>query len=151
VSDILSLTPTGFEAFDLKLKAMENKVAKKIVRQATKAGAKNTLKRVKANALSMVGGEMGTLIARSAKVFVFKHQRRGSWGVQIGMDPREDRFIHISQSGRRNYIPSAIEYGHGNARPIPYIRRAWEETKREDVKIMGKKLKEGIEREAKRG
>jgi hypothetical protein len=67
------------------------------------------------------------------------------------MDPREDRFIHISQSGRRNYIPSAIEYGHGNARPIPYIRRAWEETKREDVKIMGKKLKEGIEREAKRG
>jgi HK97 gp10 family phage protein len=151
VSDILSLTPIGFEAFDLKLKNMVSKVAKKIVRQATKAGSKNTLKRVKANAKSMVGGEMGDLIARNAKVFVFKHQRRGSWGVQIGMDPREKRYIHISNVGRRNYIPSALEFGHGNARPIPYIRRAWAETRKQDVKIMGKKLKEGIEREARRG
>lgn len=151
MSDGMVLKLEGFREFDAKLRRLAPKVAKKIVRQATRAGAKNTLRRVKANAKSMVGGVMGDLIARNAKVFVFKHQRRGSWGVQIGMDPREKRFIYISQSGKRSYIPSAIEYGHGNARPIPYIRKAWDETRKQDVAIMGRELKKGIEREAKRG
>jgi HK97 gp10 family phage protein len=151
MADGMVLKLDGFAEFDAKLKRLVPKVAKKIVRQATKAAAKNTLKRVKENAKSMIGGEMGDLIARNAKVFVFKHQRRGSWGVQIGMDPREKRFIHISQSGRRSYIPSALEYGHGNAKPKAYIRKAWAETKQQDVKIMASKLKEGIEREAQRG
>ena len=111
MGDGMVLKLEGFREFDAKLKRLVPKVAKKIVRQATKAAAKNTLKRVKENAKSMIGGEMGDLIARNAKVFVFKHQRRGSWGVQIGMDPREKRFIHISTVGKRSYIPSAMSMG----------------------------------------
>ena len=94
---------------------------------------------------------MGTLLAKHAKIIVFKHQRRGSWGVQIGMKAGVPEFTEYSKLGKRNYIPSAIEFGHGNARPIPYIRNAWEKTKATDVIIMGKELKKGIEREAKRG
>jgi HK97 gp10 family phage protein len=141
----------GFAEFDAQLKNLELKVAKGIVRKATRAGAKNTLKQVKANAMAMVGGAMGALIARRAKVFVFKHQRRGSWGVQIGMDPKEEKFIHYSKNGKRSYIPSAIEYGHDDARPIPFIRSAWDKTKKEDIHIMAKMFKTEIEKEAQRG
>ena len=147
----VALQTRGFELFDKKLKAMETKVGKGIVRKATREAAKNTLKHVKLNALRMVNGEMGELLFYNAKIFVFKHQRRGSYGVQIGMNPEEQEFIHYSASGKRSYIPSAIEYGHDGARPIPFIRNAWERTKTKDVEIMGKKLAEGIEREAMRG
>jgi hypothetical protein len=52
-------------------------------------------------------------------------------------------------TGKKSYIPAAIEYGHDEARPIPYIRAAWAATRQRDVQIMGKRLKEGIEREIK--
>ena len=82
----------GFEGLDKTLSALPKKVAKKIVRKATRESAKVTLKQVKANAKSMIGGNMGALIAKHAKVIVFKHQRRGSYGVQIGMKPNVPEF-----------------------------------------------------------
>jgi hypothetical protein len=158
----IRLETKGFEIFDAKLSRLENKVAKKIVKDATRGAAKNTLKKVKANAKSMVGGNMGNLLAKHAKIIVFKHQRRGSWGVQIGMKsgvPQFDYYpVGASSSlrgrratGKKSYIPAAIEYGHGNARPIPFIRSAWAVTKKGDIVIMGRLLKKGIEREARRG
>lgn len=161
MSDV-SLTTTGFELFDKKLIALEFKVAKKIVKDATRTAAKNTLKKVKSNAKTMVGGNMGGLLAKHAKIIVFKHQRKGSWGVQIGMKSGVPEFDYYpvgassdlrgrKTTGKKSYIPAAIEYGHDNARPIPYIRQAWASTKQQDIQIMGRKLKEGIEREGKRG
>jgi hypothetical protein len=158
----VTLTTTGFELFDAKLIKLEHKVAKKIVKDATRGAAKITLKQIKANAKSMIGGNMGALIAKHAKIIVFKHQRRGSWGVQIGMKagvPEFDYWPVGSSSSlstrkstrKKSYIPAAIEHGHGNATPIPYIRSAWVQTKARDIKTMGKLLKQGIEREAKRG
>ena len=145
-----ALKTTGFELFDKQLKNLERKVAKKIVKTATRVAAKNTLKSIKANANSMIGGEMRTLIAKNAKIIVFKHQRKGSWGVQIGMKAGVPEFVDYSKVGKRNYIPAAIEFGHDNSKPIPYIRKAWDKTKKQDIRILGKELKKGIEREAKR-
>jgi hypothetical protein len=144
----MSITLKGFNSLNTVLKLLPIKVQKKVVKQATKAAAKNTKVQVQLNALRMINGEMGELIYHATKVMVFKHQRRGSWGVQIGMDPKEDRFVHHSASGKRSYIPSAIEYGHDSARPIPFIRSAWDRTKRQNVNIMSKVLRTGIEREA---
>lgn len=149
----------GFEGLDRKLVNLERKTAKKIVRQSTREAAKVTLNQVKANAKTMVGGNMGALLAKHAKVIVFKHQRRGSYGVQIGMKPNVPDFdywpVGASSSltsrkttGKKSYIPAAIEYGHDNARPIPFIRRAFETTKARSVKVLGESLKTGIEREA---
>jgi HK97 gp10 family phage protein len=153
---------SGFEGLDRKLKALGDKIGKDITRKATRAAANNTLKQVKANAKSMIGGNMGGLIAKHAKVIVFKHQRKGSYGVQIGMKANVPQFdywpvgsssnlANRKSAGKKSYIPAAIEYGHGNARPIPYIRAAWNATKRRDVKIMRNLMKLGIEREARRG
>ena len=157
----VTLQTTGLELLDAKLMRLETKVAKKIVKDATRAGAKVTLKQVKSNAKSMVGGNMGNLLAKHAKIIVFKHQRRGSWGVQIGMKSGVPEFDYwpvgssSSLSGRRatgkkSYIPSAIEYGHDNARPIPFIRSAWAATKNRATKVMARELRQGIEREGKK-
>ena len=156
------MTTGGFETFDLQLKRLETKVAKDIVRKATRDASKVALKQVKANAKSMIGGSMGSLIAKHAKIIVFKHQRKGSYGVQIGMKSGIPQFDYWpvgassdlsnrKSSGKKSYIPAAIEYGHGNAKPIPYIRSAWAATKGRAVKKMGQQLRAGIEREAKRG
>ena len=151
----------GFDGLDRKLTALPQKVAKKIVRTATREAAKVTLKKVKSNAKSMVGGNMGALLSRHAKVVVFKHQRKGSYGVQIGMKPNVPEFDYYpvgassslttrKTTGKKSYIPAAIEFGHDNARPIPYIRAAWAVSKARAVKKMASVLKQGIEREAKK-
>ena len=154
-----SMTLTGFDGLEKKLKSLPGKVAKKIVRTATREAAKVTLKQVKSNAKSMIGGNMGALISKHAVVRVFKFQRKGSYGVQIGMRPNVPQFDYWpigsssglknrKTSGKKSYIPAAIEYGHDNASPIPYIRRAFDTTKARSVKVLGQKLKEGIERAA---
>lgn len=151
----------GFEGLDRKLLALPKKVAKKIVRTATREAAKVTLKKVKSNAKSMIGGNMGALISKHAKVIVFKHQRKGSYGVQIGMKPNVPQFDYYpvgatsslstrKTTGKKSYIPAAIEFGHDEARPIPYIRAAWAVSKARAVKKMASVLKQGIEREAKK-
>ena len=152
----------GFEGLNAKLIALPKKVAKKIVRTSKRESAKVVLKQVKSNAKSMVGGNMGGLLAKYAKVIVFKHQRKGSYGVQIGMKPRVPEFdywpVGSSSSltsrkttGKKSYIPAAIEYGHDNAKPISFIRTAWKAKKTSAVKVLGQQLKLGIEREAKSG
>lgn len=157
-----SMRLEGFDGLDRKLSALPNKVAKKIVRTATREAAKVTLKKVKSNAKSMIGGNMGALISKNAKVIVFKHQRKGSYGVQIGMKPNVPEFDYYpvgassslstrKTTGKKSYIPAALEFGHGNARPIPFLRAAWSATKNRAVKKMASVLKQGIEREAKRG
>jgi HK97 gp10 family phage protein len=152
----------GFEKLDRQLNTLPKKVAKKIVRTATRKAAKVTLNKVKSNAKTMVGGNMGGLLSKYAKIIVFKHQRRGSYGLQIGMKPDVPQFdywpVGASSSlttrrttGKKSYIPAAIEYGHDNARPIPFIRSAFETTKAKAVQTLGRELKSGIEKEAIRG
>jgi hypothetical protein len=50
----------------------------------------------------------------------------------------------IGKTTGKSYIPAALEYGHGNARPIPFIRSAWDATKGRDVKTMGDILRREI-------
>lgn len=65
---------------------------------------------VESNAKTMVGGDMGTLLANSVKV-VTRKKRRGVVGASVVIDSDND-FVHISKKGIRYYIPFAIEYGH---------------------------------------
>ena len=145
----------GGKELDRKLKTLGTKVGKKVVRTAVRAGAKVELEVSKANATSMVGGDMGSLIAKNLAVRAFKKQRKGSYGVSTIIKPN-DKFVYIAKvhskyPGGRTYIPAAIEFGHDNARPIPFRRNAADSTKNKRVQVIGVKLKEGIEAIAKVG
>ena len=93
-------------------------------------------------------GELRDAITVKAK----KKQRSGEFMIMALIDPKKnDQFVHYPRgsssnihtkktTGKRSYIPAAIEYGHdlvffGNptntkVRPIPFMRRAWVEHSR---------------------
>ena len=146
----------GVALLEKKLLALERKIGRKIVRKAVRAGAKPMLAATKANANSMVGGEMGNLIARNLQPRAFKKQRRGQYGVATRLKTDVPEFIEESKAGRRNYIPSAIEFGHidragGFVPAIPYIRVSFDSTKRTSEKAVALTFKTEIEATAKRG
>jgi phage gpG-like protein len=100
------------QAVQNALNNFEKKVAKKVVRQGVRAAWKPLLDKSKANARTYVGGAMGSLIARKLQLRAFKKQKRGQYGMYVRIRSGVDEFVYISKSGKRAYIPSAIEYGH---------------------------------------
>lgn len=140
---------TGGKELNAKLLRLENKVGKKVVKTAVRASTKPMLNTGKSNARSMIGGTMGALIAKNFKALVFKFQRPGSWGMQVGMKPDVPELEEYSADGRKNYIPAALEYGHDNAAAVPFIRNAWDATVKKAKTIIGRELKKGIDAAAK--
>jgi len=100
------------QAVQNALNAFEKKISKKVVRQGVRAAWKPLLDRAKENARSSVGGDMGALIARSFQLRAFRRQKRGSYGMLVRIKAGVDEFVVVSKTGKRAYIPSAIEYGH---------------------------------------
>ena len=165
---------TGAKELHRKLRQLEKKVSGKIVRTSVRAGANVVLKKAKANASSMVGGEMGGLIKKYLKLRVWEKQPPGAYGMGVVIsEAGNDVFVVTSKAGRRNYIPHAIEYGHaapggGKAaakdKPregygggasvkavaaIPFFRSAYETEKDRAKRVIERLMWKGIEQAAK--
>lgn len=128
MADMMTIREKGFAKLETKLTKLLPATAKKVVRKAVRKGAKPVQKAGRENAVSMVGGEMGALLKKHLIIRAFKKQRRGQFGVQVRLRPEVAEFVEVSKDGKRNYIPSAIEYGHisagGFVGPIPFMRTA---------------------------
>ncbi len=141
----------GFDNLERKLLKMEKSKAKNIVRKASRVAQRVTLKEAKANAVSMVGGEMGNKISGALQVKAARRQKPGEYRTNVEIDAkRADEFVHNTESGERYFIPTAIEYGHvttngGKVPPIPYMRTAAEKTNEARIKVMEKEIKKGID------
>lgn len=145
---------TGMAELERKLKALDAKVKRKLVRTAVKAGARVILAQATANAMSMVDGEMGALLAKNLKIHVFRKQKRGSYGVSVWTKPGVMGFIWITQDGTQEYIPAAIEFGHYGGwqqespsfvPAIPFIRTAFDTKRRAAERTIGRVLGFGLE------
>jgi HK97 gp10 family phage protein len=79
-------TITGLPSLDRKLKALEPRVAKKVVRQALRKGAKRVQARVKQLAPKGPTGQT----RKAVKVRAFKRSRKGTIGVKVRIE-REAR------------------------------------------------------------
>jgi len=138
----------GAKELEKKLASLESKVSKKVVRKAVRMAQKPVLAKIKANALSMVGGEMGSLIAKNLQLKTGK-QKKGSY--RIGVQIREEvaAFVDNSDAGVQYYIPAAVEFGHDNAAAIPFMRNAHESTRQIAENIFAQEIKLGIDSIAK--
>lgn len=149
MSDAFSLRITGLKEIDRKLISLGKKAAGKIVRPALRSSAKFMQKAEKSSVKSLVGGQMGALIARNIIIRALK-KRRGTSAVRTLINPKADGLLHFSRgsssdigtkkqsTGKRYYIPSAIEYGHAypgrggggsppkDVPPKPAFRRAFD-------------------------
>ena len=145
----------GAKELEAKLGNLEKKIAKKIVRQAARVSQKILAKTVKSNALTMVGGDMGRLIARNVKVRGFKKQKKGSYGISVFLKGGVNEFIGTPREGKASYIPFSIEYGHvavnGTVIPAnPFMRSAHDSTKQLRQNRFRRLLVKGILTEAKK-
>lgn len=116
---------TGAKEIEAKLKTIEKKFARDIVKGALKEGADYLTRALKTAAASVGKGEtgMGRRIADALMVRAWKRQYRGIYGMGIRLK-RDPAFVGYAQGsassleskklvqGRRYFIPTAIEYGH---------------------------------------
>ena len=139
----------GFDELEKKLLRLETKTSKKIVRKALRSAAKVLLKEMKTNAKTMVGGNMGSLIAKHLKTRAPKRQRRGEYSVNDGIESSaSELFVHVTKARKRHFIPSAIEFGHGKAKPIPSMKDAWDKKKKSVLQKLLEKIRELLLEEA---
>jgi hypothetical protein len=103
----------GSDAIREKLQSIKERTAKKIVKTAIATALKPTLTAAKSNAVGMVGGVMGSMIAMALRIKPFRRQKNHSYGmnVQISRD-YGNLFVTTTKKGLRHYIPAAIQYGH---------------------------------------
>ena len=150
----MKLIVQGDKETEKALLALGKKTAKKIVKKSVRVGSKNTLKQARVNAKTRVGGQMGKALARFLTVKAYKKQRSGSFAERV-MIRADDQFVHITKTGKRYYIPNAIEFGHvtqsgGFVPAISFMRAAEQQTNVISVRLIEKDLKKRIEEEGKR-
>ncbi len=142
----ITMKVKGFTKLEKQLRALPLKMEKKIIKKAVRAGQKKTLAKARSNAKTLIGGEMGNLIARNTKIKIYKKKRKGYFGLGVELLP-DPAFIHINADGGRNFIPTAIEFGHGSGKDdaaIPYMRNAHETTRRSSLSALVKELRKGL-------
>jgi HK97 gp10 family phage protein len=154
----VSMKLTGAKEIEKKLRELEPKVGRKVVRQALRSGAKIIQKAQKDSAKSVVGGSLGSKIARNIVVRAMKKKTKNRYGVTALINPKEESFIHHTKDNKRYYIPAAIEYGHakpgrggGSSPPKdvparPFMRPAFDAEKENAANVIISELKKGIER-----
>ncbi len=133
---------TGIKEIDKKLKRLEPKVQKKVLRQSMRAG----LKIVQTEMKSQIPVDKG-LARKNIKVRALKRSRK-----RIGMEVRvaaAPGLVVTSASGKRFFYPAGIEYGDSEHQPNPFGRRSYAakgEAARNTTMVM---MRDGMEREAK--
>jgi HK97 gp10 family phage protein len=183
---MIELKLEGVFLLKSRLDSLTKKVQKKIVRKAVRESLKPILKSAKTNAkaLSRGGGSgMAKLIAKNIKEKAYKKQKRGQYAMYVGIETAKGAakkssgsakgfykfmeksietmsFVYITKSGRRYYIPTAIEYGHAfpgrggrknapkDVAARPFMRPAIDTNKQKAAKIFTDVMGAGIEREA---
>jgi HK97 gp10 family phage protein len=138
----------GAKELDRMLTALPRTVGKKVTRRAVRAGAKVIAAKAKQNARSIVGGTMGSLIAKALAPRAAKRQKRGEYHINVLIKSREE-FYHTTVAGTTHYIPAAIEYGHRGAAAIPWYRKAFETEKDKALRAVIDETRRGVDEAAK--
>jgi hypothetical protein len=106
----------GVPELTRSLLGLKRDLQKKAIRGSLRKAMRPVLKKAQFNARTLVGGEMGNLIADKMILRPFKKQKRFSYGMSAMLEPGVDEFVHVAKrsryAGGKTYIPSAIEYGH---------------------------------------
>lgn len=144
----VDISVLGLPELERKMKRLEPKVQKNVVRQALRKSAKRTQTRVVANLSGLkVNVLTGALREAFASAPIRGRTRRGVMRVGIVFPEREALGILPSDP---YYYPTAVEYGHGNVPPHPFLRPAIDEHEATETRLIGRDIGDGIEREASR-
>lgn len=148
----IGMTVHGAKEVERMLDRLEKKETARVCRKETRNAQKPMMSEIKANAMAMVGGSMGSAIAQNLAIRAMTKLQRGHYGHKIIIKPTE-LFVHESKQGVRSYIPNAIEYGHaapGDAggvkitAPNPSQRKAYENMRLAVISLAARNISSGI-------
>jgi HK97 gp10 family phage protein len=133
---------TGLKAIDRRLKSLEPRLQRKVVRQSMRAGMKVLAQAVKAEAPVLTGAT-----EHAVKVRVPKRKKRGeiALDVQIAADPA---LVKTGANGKSVFYPAVEQYGARNHPPNPFMTRSYDQAGETARNVTLQKLRDGIEREA---
>jgi len=133
---------TGIKQIDRKLKQLEPKIQKKVLRQSMRAG----LKEVQAEMKAQVPVDTG-LMKKNVKVRALKRSRKRI-GMEVRVGAAPGLITHWA-SGESFFYPAGVEYGDSTHPPNPFGRRAYAAKGPKARDITMAKMVEGVEKEAK--
>lgn len=135
---------TGIRDIDKKLRTLEPRLQKKVLRQAMRSGLKVQAAEVKAQAAVDTG-----LMRSSVKVRAVKRKKRGSISLEVAISAKTDGLVKQSANGGAFY-PAIEQYGsekQGRAAD-PFATRAFESKGEASRQVTIAQIRAGIEREA---
>ena len=119
-----SMRLEGASDLERKLKRLEAKVAKKIVRRAVRDGAKVIMAETKARCPVDTGRLKRSFAIRASK------GKRSFFGVAVFPSvKKEPDLVSHSKDGTRQYYPAVVEYGTSRRAARPFMRPAFDATK----------------------
>lgn len=143
---VLDISVLGRKDLERALSRLESRTQKKVLRQALRKSAKRTQARVVDN---LSGEKVGVITGQLREAFkkskIRGATRRGT--IRIGVEfPTRDALGIAADDP--HYYPTAVEFGHGNVPPYPYMRPAVDEHRTKEIAEIGRDVGKGIEREA---
>lgn len=112
MSDGITIQIEGGKELEKLLKSLEPKLQRKAVRSAVTKGVNVIRQKQRDLCRQRVGGKFGRFMARHIKSKSPRRQRAHQYLRGTGFESDVPEFVHITKSGLRYYIPTAIEYGH---------------------------------------
>lgn len=141
MSKLFDLELKGFENVLAQFNTLEDKVQKKALRPALRAGAKIIQRAAKSKSPRASGKNRKFIKIKSIK------RKRGSVGLMIQTGTRQQLEIPLDKQG---YYPMVLEYGSEHVRKQPFMRPALEQNRPKATDAIGKELKKRIEKLVKR-
>lgn len=136
----IDISGLGDARLQARLKQLDAKVQRKVVRQALRAGAKVVLAATKALVPVDTGALKSGLKLRALK------SRRGTFGIQVQTPTRAQLGI---PSDAKGYYPAVLEYGAEGHPAKPYLRPALEQARTAATTTIRTAIAQGVEDAAK--
>ena len=136
----------GVPALERALRNLAPVAERKVVRQALRKSAVRAKKRIVDN-LSGVKVQVQTDTLRPAfkKAKIRGETKRGRIRVGVVFPERDQLGIGPDD---KHYYPIAVEFGHGNVPPHPFLRPAIDEHKASEYRLIARDIGNGIEKQA---
>lgn len=132
---------TGIKQIDRKLRTLEPRVQKKVVRQAIRKGLKLIQSDVKANAPVKYGITKANVQTRAVK-----KRQRGNIEIEVKIGGNDDRLYKIQADGTKVFYPAIVEYKHD-----PFMRRSFDNKGEAARQVTLQALMQGIMKEVRAG
>lgn len=134
---------TGIGSIDRKLKRLEPRVQKKVVRQSMRKGLKVVQAEVKVQVPVRTG-----LTKSAVAVRANKSRKRGTISLAVRISAKKPGLVKYAK-GRRFFTPAIVEYGRLGVAPNPFMRRSYEGAGRSARDVALDEIRTGVNREVK--